>query len=232
MPRDRHILTARRPSLSTRPSPLQLKLAGRSDFGGRPRRRGTVGSASGRSTSSPCAREHQKPWEMLNRRSRRHADLIREPGVMLPTDYLPSPPRLLSLPRFLMLSCGATRGWLATWRVSMASRKGSAAIVRLAPVQGDNSASRPLSLYRPRQCCGIINAVIHNGGIEKNGAGAIRQATVSISKKPTVFRIPTSGSTYLPINGICNGFDEMGRVLQGERTGSATAACPRRSRTG
>jgi hypothetical protein len=169
---------------------------------------------------------------MLNRRSRRHADLIREPGVMLPTDYLPSPPRLLSLPRFLMLSCGATRGWLATWRVSMASRKGSAAIVRLAPVQGDNSASRPLSLYRPRQCRGIINAVIHNGGIQKNGAGAIRQATVSISKKPTVFRIPTSGSTYLPINGICNGFDEMGRVLQGERTGSATAACPRRSRTG
>jgi hypothetical protein len=81
-------------------------------------------------------------------------------------------------------------------------------------------------------CRGSINAVIHNGGIQKNSAGAIRQATVSISKKPTVFRIPTSGSTYLPINGICNGFDEMGRVLQGERTGSATAACPRRSRTG
>jgi hypothetical protein len=183
---------------------------------------------------APCgsAREHQKPWEMLNRRSRRHADLIREPGVMLPTDYLPSPPRLLSLPRFLMLSCGATRGWLATWRVSMASRKGSAAIVHLAPRarrQFRVPAAVPVSAP---PCRGIINAVIHNGGIQKNGAGAIRQATVSISKKPTVFRIPTSGSTYLPINGICNGFDEMGRVLQGERTGSATAACPRRSRTG
>src|SRR4051794_26113381 len=41
---------------------------------------------------------------MLRRRSRRYADLMGGSWVMLPTNYLPSPPQLSDLPRFLLLS--------------------------------------------------------------------------------------------------------------------------------
>jgi hypothetical protein len=50
-------------------------------------------------------REHQEPWEMLRRRGHLHADLFRELRMMQPANYLPSRPRLSSLPRFLILSC-------------------------------------------------------------------------------------------------------------------------------
>ena len=65
-----------------------------------------TGVAIGEAVLIPGAvsREHQKPWEMLRRRNRPYADLMRGSRMMLPISYLPSPPRPPDLPRFLLLS--------------------------------------------------------------------------------------------------------------------------------
>src|SRR3954465_1718438 len=91
---------------------------------------------------------------MPRRRSRRSADLMGGSWWMLPTNYLPSPPQLSDLPRFLLLSPQAVT---QPNRQRTAFQTDPPSLRRLASQRGGDRLRRRSALALPERATALVN---------------------------------------------------------------------------